>query len=51
MRMKDILFQVEELHDAGLSIEEIAKRLHIPVPAIDEMLNWISKYGSQTNND
>ena len=49
--MKDILFQVEELQEAGLPIEEIAKRLHIPVPAVDEMLKWISKYGTQTDND
>lgn len=49
--MKDIILQVEELYDAGLSIEEIAARLHIPVPAIGEMLNWISKYGTETDND
>jgi len=51
MRMKDILFEVEQLQEAGLSIEEIAERLHIPVPAIDEMFKWISKYGLQTDND
>lgn len=51
MRMKDIIFEVEELQEAGLSIEEIAKRLHIPVPAVGEMLAWISKYGTQTDND
>ena len=44
MRMKDLLIDVEELYDAGLSIEDIAKRVQVPVPAVVDMLKWIEKY-------
>ena len=44
MRMKDLLIDVEELHEAGLSIEEIAKRVQVPVPAVADILKWIEKY-------
>lgn len=47
MRMKDLLIDVEELHDAGLSIEDIAKRVQVPVPSVVEMLKWINKYEDQ----
>jgi orotate phosphoribosyltransferase-like protein len=43
--MKDVLLDVEELHEAGLSIEEIAKRLHIDVPVVVSMFEWMAKHG------
>jgi len=43
MRMKDLLIDVEEMHEAGLSIEEIAKRLNMDVPVIMSMFEWMAK--------
>jgi predicted transposase YdaD len=44
MRMKDILFEVERLHEAGLSIEQISARLNIPVPVINDLFKWMLNY-------
>lgn len=49
--MKDVLLDVEELHDAGLSIEEIAKRLHIDVPVVISMFEWLAKHGTTRDQD
>ena len=45
MRMKDVLFQVEELHEAGLSVQEIAERLNMDVPVVISMFEWMAKQG------
>jgi Mn-dependent DtxR family transcriptional regulator len=43
--MKDVLFQVEELHEAGLSVQEIAERLKMDVPVVLSMFEWMAKQG------
>lgn len=40
-KMQDFILSVEELADAGLSLEEIAKRLNTDVPVIEKVLTWI----------
>jgi hypothetical protein len=40
-KMGDFIMSVEELFEAGLSVEEIAKRLGVPVPVVEETLKWI----------
>jgi orotate phosphoribosyltransferase-like protein len=49
--MKDILFQVDELHEAGLSVEEIARRLNLDVPVIISMFEWLARYPSRQRDD
>lgn len=49
--MKDVLFQVEELHEAGLNIEEIAERLKIDVPVVVSMFEWLARHPSRQRDD
>jgi orotate phosphoribosyltransferase-like protein len=39
-KMQEFIMQVEELYDAGLSVEEIAKRLNVTVPLVHETIKW-----------
>ena len=43
VKMADFLISVEELYDAGLSIEQIAERLNVPVPLIENAFKWLNK--------
>ena len=49
--MKDVLFEVELLYEAGMTIEEIANRLHIAVPVVNDMLKWIANHADEYKND
>lgn len=49
--MKDVLIEVEELHEAGLSTEEIAERLKIDVPVIMSMFEWLARHPSRQRED
>ena len=41
-KMADFLISVEELYDAGLSIEEIAQRLGVDVPLVENAFKWMN---------
>lgn len=41
-KMKDVVNQVEEFYDAGLSVEEIATRMNMSVPVIQDIFKWLS---------
>jgi orotate phosphoribosyltransferase-like protein len=43
-KMADFLISVEELYDAGLSIEQIAERLKVPVPLIEDAFKWMTNH-------
>ena len=49
--MKDFLLNVEDLYEAGLSIEEIAKRLGVDVPLVESAFKWITEQRTMPQSD
>jgi len=50
-KMADFLISVEELYDAGLSIEQIAERLKVPVPLIEDAFKWMTNHSSPQDQE
>lgn len=41
-KMKDVVNQVEEFYEAGLDVNEIATRMNMSVPVIQDIFKWLS---------